>query len=151
VSGVGSNLGTSLTGIDYVFLVVPVALVLAGWIFFVLRADTHPDVRHVGTPRTQVPGGSRLPGTGDSASAEVTAEPVMATGAADESAPGEGAASYSQARDSQTGDSRAGDSRASDSRADGSQTAGAPAGERTLGEHPGGEHPAGERAAGGPS
>jgi hypothetical protein len=87
----GSNLGTDLTGIDFVFLVVPVALVLAGWIFMVLRADTHPYVRHVGSERPQVTGGSRLPGTG------FESESVLATGATDESTAGEGQAAESTA------------------------------------------------------
>jgi hypothetical protein len=94
----GSNLGTNLTGIDYVFLVVPVALVLAIWISMVLRADTHPDVRHVGSERGQVHGGSRLPGTGFEAEpipGEAATESVLATGAADESTAGEGQAAES--------------------------------------------------------
>jgi len=89
----GSNLGTNLTGIDFFFLVVPIALVLAGWIFLVLWADLHPDVRHAGGERRQVTGGSRLPGTGSEAgpvTGGAAAESVVATGAADESTPGEG-------------------------------------------------------------
>jgi hypothetical protein len=96
----GSNLGTNLTGIDFVFLVVPVALVLASWIFLVLWADMHPDVRHAGSQRRQVAGGSRLPGTGSEAgpvSDGPAGESVMATGAADESTAAEGQAAQSAA------------------------------------------------------
>lgn len=96
----GSNLGTNLTGIDFVFLVVPISLVLAGWVFVVLWADAHPDVRHSGGERRQVTGGSRLPGTGSEAGpvhGGGAAEPVMATGAADESTAAEARASQSAA------------------------------------------------------
>src|SRR2546423_15430465 len=99
----GSNLGTDLTGIDFVFLVVPISLVLAGWIFVVLRADTHPDVRHVGSERRQVTGGSRLPGTGFEAEpvpGEAAAESVLATGAADEGTEGASTTGAGQAAQS---------------------------------------------------
>jgi hypothetical protein len=112
----GSNLGTNLTGIDYVFLVVPVALVLATWIFAVLRADTHPDVRHVGSERGQIHGGSRLPGTGFEAEpipGEAATGSVLATGAADESSAGERQAAQSAAA---------------------TESAGAPAGQQTARE-----------------
>ncbi len=40
--------GQHLTGIDFFFLVVPVTLVLFGWVGMVLWADFHPKVRRRG-------------------------------------------------------------------------------------------------------
>jgi|HubBroStandDraft_3_1064219.scaffolds.fasta_scaffold239149_2 hypothetical protein len=38
--------GEHLTGIDYFFLVVPVTIVLFGWIIAVIWASFHPQVHH---------------------------------------------------------------------------------------------------------
>jgi hypothetical protein len=40
--------GTNLTGVDFLFLIAPVVLVLFTWIGAVLWAGNHSDVRHVG-------------------------------------------------------------------------------------------------------
>jgi hypothetical protein len=42
--------GTDLTGVDFLWLIAPVVLVLFGWIAWVLWADTHPNVRHTAPP-----------------------------------------------------------------------------------------------------
>lgn len=60
-------------GADYVLLVVPVVVVLFGWIGACYWADAHPDVRHVGN----VPG--------PAISGEKAGESTLAAGAADES------------------------------------------------------------------
>ncbi len=36
------------SGVDYVFLIIPVVVVLFGWIGAVYWADSHSEVRHVG-------------------------------------------------------------------------------------------------------
>jgi len=59
-------------GVDYVFLIVPVVVVLFGWIGACYWADAHPDVRHVG----------RVPGR--AISGETGGESTLAGGAADE-------------------------------------------------------------------
>jgi hypothetical protein len=59
-------------GVDYVFLIVPVVVVLFGWIGACYWADAHPDVRHVG----------RVPGP--AISGETGGESTLAAGAADE-------------------------------------------------------------------
>ena len=69
------------SGIDYVYLIVPVLIVLFGWIVAVIRADSHPDVRRVGSA-------ARRPLPGQEAAAH--AEPTLAAGAADESQAGAG-------------------------------------------------------------
>jgi hypothetical protein len=61
--------GQNLTGIDFFFLVVPVTLVLFGWIGLVLWASFHPKVRRRGP----------------------VARSVLAQGAADEGERGAGA------------------------------------------------------------
>ena len=60
------------SGVDYVFLIVPVVVVLFGWIGAVYWADSHPSVRHVGRA-------SDLAISGQAA-----AETTLAAGAADE-------------------------------------------------------------------
>jgi hypothetical protein len=40
--------GTDLTGLELFFVVVPVAVVLFGWVGLVFWADAHPNVRHSG-------------------------------------------------------------------------------------------------------
>jgi hypothetical protein len=70
---------TNLSGADYFFLVVPVALVLFSWISLVLWADLHPNVRHVGRPRGEVTAPGRWRGQGEP-------ESTLAAGAADEHA-----------------------------------------------------------------
>jgi hypothetical protein len=62
------------SGIDYLYLIVPVVIVLFGWIGAVLWADAHPEVRHVGS--TSGPAISGRSGT--------EAEATLAAGAADE-------------------------------------------------------------------
>ncbi len=59
------------SGVDYVFLIIPVVVVLFGWIGAVYWADSHPDVRHVGR-------------ASDLAISGQAAETTLAAGAADE-------------------------------------------------------------------
>jgi hypothetical protein len=62
--------------VDYIFLIVPVVLVLFGWIGACYWADAHPDVRHVGrAPAQAITRG------------EAQAEATLAAGAADENQP----------------------------------------------------------------
>jgi hypothetical protein len=62
------------SGIDYLYLIVPVVIVLFGWIGAVLWADAHPDVRHVGSAAS--------PAISGRSGAE--AEATLAAAAADE-------------------------------------------------------------------
>ncbi len=62
--------------VDYIFLIVPVVLVLFGWIGACYWADAHPEVRHVGrAPAQAITRG------------EAQAEATLAAGAADENQP----------------------------------------------------------------
>jgi hypothetical protein len=65
------------SGVDYIFLIVPVVLVLFGWIGACFWADAHPEVRHVGRAA-----GPAIPG-------ETGTEATLAPGAADEHQPDE--------------------------------------------------------------
>jgi hypothetical protein len=63
-------------GVDYIFLIVPVVLVLFGWIGACYWADAHPEVRHVGrAPAQAITRG------------EAQAEATLAASAADENQP----------------------------------------------------------------
>jgi hypothetical protein len=80
------------SGVDYIFLIVPVLVVLFGWIGACYWADAHPDVRHVGgAPGRAITGpgsaspGSASPGSASQGSAsQGSAETTLAAGAADE-------------------------------------------------------------------
>jgi hypothetical protein len=64
------------SGVDYIFLIVPVVLVLFGWIGACFWANAHPEVRHVGrAPAQAITRG------------EAQAEDTPAAGAADENQP----------------------------------------------------------------
>lgn len=62
------------SGVEYVYLIVPVVVVLFGWIAAVIWASSHPDVRHVG----------RAAGPAISGRSGAEAEATLAAGAADE-------------------------------------------------------------------
>lgn len=79
-------MNTNLSGVDYFFLVVPVALVLFSWIALVLWADAHPGVRHVGRPRSPAATTERLGGRPSTLPGEGGTETTLAAGAADEHA-----------------------------------------------------------------
>lgn len=67
------------SGVDYIFLIIPVVLVLFGWIGACFWADAHPEVRHVGrAPAQAITRG------------EAQAEATLAAGAADEHQPATG-------------------------------------------------------------
>ena len=69
------------SGVDYIFLIVPVVVVLFGWIGAVYWANAHPDVRRPGEPGRAIAGqagpGATLPDT-------ARGESTLASGAADE-------------------------------------------------------------------
>ena len=44
------------SGVDYIFLIVPVVVVLFGWIGAVYWANAHPDVRRPGEPGRAIAG-----------------------------------------------------------------------------------------------
>ena len=67
------------SGVDYIFLIIPVVLVLFGWIAACFWADAHPEVRHVGrAPAQAITRG------------EAQAEATLAASAADEHQPAAG-------------------------------------------------------------
>lgn len=100
--------GTDLTGVDFLWLIAPVVLVLFGWIASVLWADTHPDVRHTAPPSAGYEHISYARTDEDA----LAAESSMAMSAADEEPAGAPAASGATAGAGATRSSAGGSSTA---------------------------------------
>jgi len=93
------------SGVDYIFLIVPVVLVLFGWIGACFWADAHPEVRHVGrAPAQAITRG------------EAQAEATLAPGAADEYQPGEYQPGEYQPGEHQPGEHQPGEHQPADER-----------------------------------
>ena len=74
-------------GVDYIFLIVPVLVVLFGWIGACYWADAHPEVRHVGS----APARAMTRG-------ETQAEATLAASAAEENQPADERIAAAEAR-----------------------------------------------------
>ena len=75
------------SGVDYIFLIVPVVVVLFGWIGAVYWANAHSDVRRPGEPGRAI---AEQAGPGATLPDRARAESTLASGAADEHQAGAG-------------------------------------------------------------
>jgi hypothetical protein len=83
---------TNLSVGDYFLIVVPLSVAVFGWVFAVLWASTHPEVRHLGHPTGRSIAGGMFRGGGREVMPRRDAEPaesVAAAGAAEENVEGQ--------------------------------------------------------------